>query len=632
MHNLKLDGTVDFQGAALALTDWDLTLNDLRGGLRFSESGVQARGIKTKALGADVKIEVETPKEVPSRILIRARGRLGSQTLVDRAPVAAIAEPKGQADWLLTLDLPRKEGGGGPPHLTLESDLAGVSLGLPAPLGKPPESLRSLRVGIDLVAAGPYALALTYDGLLDGRFLLQRDAGTVAMLRGALRLGGGEAQMPTRDGLVLSGKLPDLDLAPWLVYGERHIQGSPEEAGASISRVDLGVGRLRYGDLFDLRHAAVALTAKADAWSGQVESRRFKGSIRIPRSLKTAPILVRLDHLDLDVSASDALGAAPRPPSDADPRAFPGLDLRVGRLRVNQADLGPLTVVANRIPQGLRFDHLDLDSEHLHAHGEGRWVRSARDGAHTQLDFKLSTGNPANVLSTLGFSPNVKAKTATLAGTLTWPGSPADLERRSLDGRLEMSVGEGQFLELEPGVGRMFGLLSLGTLQRRLSLDFSDLVGKGLSFDKIHGTFVLKEGSAFTKDLMIQGPSARLDLSGRIGLVKEDFDQRVTVTPQLTSSLPVAGAIAGGPAVGAALLVAQKLVGDRVNRMGRHTFTVTGPWSDPKVESVSRQESGAPPSKDSSAASAPQQPTQGAPQGPTQQQPQAPLQQKPAAR
>jgi uncharacterized protein YhdP len=52
----------------------------------------------------------------------------------------------------------------------------------------------------------------------------------------------------------------------------------------------------------------------------------------------------------------------------------------------------------------------------------------------------------------------------------------------------------------------------------------------------------------------------------------------------LSSSLPLAGAIAGGPAVGAALLVAQRLLGKQLEqaaRLGYKQYSVTGPWSDP---------------------------------------------------
>jgi uncharacterized protein YhdP len=166
-----------------------------------------------------------------------------------------------------------------------------------------------------------------------------------------------------------------------------------------------------------------------------------------------------------------------------------------------------------------------------------------------------------------------------------------DLDQRVVTGRMRMRMGEGRFLEVDPGAGRVFGLLSIGTLQRRLSLDFSDLLDKGFSFDEVQGTFTLLEGDAYTNDLMIQGPSARIDLAGRIGLTAQDYDQLVTVTPEITSSLPVAGALAGGPAVGAALFLAQRLMGAQVDRMARYRFRVTGPWEDPQIERLERGQS-----------------------------------------
>ena len=118
-------------------------------------------------------------------------------------------------------------------------------------------------------------------------------------------------------------------------------------------------------------------------------------------------------------------------------------------------------------------------------------------------------------------------------------------------------------------------------------------MGRGLSFDEIEGSFTLIDGDAFTNDLRIEGPSARVELAGRIGLVSQDYDQLVRVTPEISSSLPLAGALAGGPALGAALLLAQQMVGSRVDRAASYRFAVTGPWRDPRIERLEREEEGA---------------------------------------
>jgi hypothetical protein len=75
-----------------------------------------------------------------------------------------------------------------------------------------------------------------------------------------------------------------------------------------------------------------------------------------------------------------------------------------------------------------------------------------------------------------------------------------------------------------------------------------------------------------------------IDITGRTDVVAQEFDQVVTVTPSLGSTLPIAGAVVGGPVVGAAMLVVQGLVGKQVDQIGAVRYAVRGPWSDPQIE------------------------------------------------
>jgi uncharacterized protein YhdP len=150
-----------------------------------------------------------------------------------------------------------------------------------------------------------------------------------------------------------------------------------------------------------------------------------------------------------------------------------------------------------------------------------------------------------------------------------------------------MNIKDGRFVDIEPGAGRVFGLLSINELQRRLRLDFSDLFKKGFTFDEISGDFQLSRGDAFTDNTVIKGPAARIAITGRTGLVRRDYEQLITVTPHLTSSLPLAGAIAN-PGVGAALFLAQKLFESQIDAITRYQYTVRGDWDKPVIERVSQ--------------------------------------------
>ena len=69
------------------------------------------------------------------------------------------------------------------------------------------------------------------------------------------------------------------------------------------------------------------------------------------------------------------------------------------------------------------------------------------------------------------------------------------LDFASLRGDLEMQVQDGQFLEIEPGIGKLIGLMSLQALPRRITLDFRDVFSKGFQFDRITSSGQIESGT-----------------------------------------------------------------------------------------------------------------------------------------
>ena len=87
----------------------------------------------------------------------------------------------------------------------------------------------------------------------------------------------------------------------------------------------------------------------------------------------------------------------------------------------------------------------------------------------------------------------------------------------------------------------------------------------------------------------MDGPAAHIEIAGRTGLGAQDYDQRATVTPALSSSLPLAGALFGpaGIGVGAALYLGQQVLPEiprQVDRLLSREYRITGSWQDPHIE------------------------------------------------
>jgi uncharacterized protein YhdP len=177
-----------------------------------------------------------------------------------------------------------------------------------------------------------------------------------------------------------------------------------------------------------------------------------------------------------------------------------------------------------------------------------------------------------------------------------WPGPPWAFSPPLVEGKLDVVIKKGQLVDLEPGAaGRVLGLLSLNNLPRRLMLDFRDLFGGGFSFDTIKGSFVVEGGNAYTSDLTVKGPAAKIEISGRVGLADQDYDQLVTVTPRVKTPFSLAGTLVGGPVVGAAIMVAETLLEGRIealNKIVRTQYTLTGPWSDPEIIKIDESDAG----------------------------------------
>ncbi len=578
----RLDGRLRLEDATLHLDDWQLALSRIQGDLLFDQDQIRGKDLRARALGAPIRIDIGAVPGQADSTRIQAQGGLAGAALDRAFPGRGLSLLQGTGNWTLQLDFPplgtRTKN---PVLVTAQSDLAGMAIDLPAPLGKTAAETRRLYLATQFDRQKQRPLRARYGDILAAELLLDTsDPQAFKLVRGDLNLGGEPAALPEQEGLRLRAKLQELDLAPWLE------QWKTAETGAAplINRVNVEVGALRSGET-ELGDLALQLEHGAEGWSGNLASKRFEGALRIPADLEQNPISVRLQRLELDFSPGSEEadeGPAPDTATTIDPRRLPALDLRSEKLILNARDLGPLVLQARKTPQGLQLDPLALSSESLTLDATGYW-QVIGERQESRLTFALETESLGRLLSHLGFTPNMKGAPATIKGQLDWPSDPTQAQLATLKGHVDMQLGEGRFLQVEPGVGRIFGLLNIGALERRLTLDFSDLFKKGFSFDRIEGTFTMDEGDAYTNNLSVAAPAAQIDIAGRTGLISQDYDQTVTVTPHVTSSLPLAGAIAGGPAVGAALFLAQKVMGRQVDKITRERYQITGPWDEPVI-------------------------------------------------
>ena len=626
---LGLEGKVTWPaGVRIALKGTPVELRDPIGSLTFGPHSLVAEGIDARLWGEPVRVEIATlgtdPDERQTRVWVRSATPV--QTLARRLPSPLWSQLQGTAAWDLGVNLRNADVGSEvlPMRFDLQSDLRRVAVRLPAPLGKPDGAPRRLRVAGQFTPGAGLTLDATYDpqgrgspargkepqgdgGLAANLNFSPQPGGALALVGGRIDLGAGDASgNPSRagDGLWLTASLPSLDGDAWQDWWLREgprlsaQPGPPSGRDGLLRGADLRIRHLTLGGAGwdDLR---LGLTRDQDAWVADLKATQLGGTLRLPDSPRVQPITARLTRIDLKALAGDEGPArptetgAPELPGAGrtDPREVPALDLDVEHLHWGQADLGRLRLITRARPDGLDVAELSLQGPLGGATGSGAWTQRADgpgpvDAPVTRLAVEGKTEDLGELLRRLEFSSVLEHAPAQATLSADWPGGPGDFALPQVDGHIGFEVGAGGLLEVEPGVGRMLGILNIGALQRRLTLDFSDLFAKGYRFEGMTGDIALTRGEARIDRFEIRGPAADISITGRADLKARRFDQLATVTPKISTGVAVASGVVGGPLVGAAVYLVDRAMGGAIDSLGRYQYRIEGPWDAPQVGPV----------------------------------------------
>jgi uncharacterized protein YhdP len=224
---------------------------------------------------------------------------------------------------------------------------------------------------------------------------------------------------------------------------------------------------------------------------------------------------------------------------------------------------------------------------------QGEW--RAKDAGVSRIKGTLTSTDVQGTLKDLGYADVIQARGGKMEFDLTWLGAPTTAALAQVIGHVQLSLEKGQVTGLKPGAGRVLGFTSIAALPRRLALDFSDLTDKGLAFDSVHGDFDLRDGNAYTENVLLKGPAAEIGLIGRVGLKNKDYDQTAVVTGNVGNSLsiPVASTLVCGPVCGAAALLFTQVFKQPLKGLARGYYRITGSWDNPTVERIKSAEAAA---------------------------------------
>ncbi|MBI3774639.1 MAG: TIGR02099 family protein, partial [Gammaproteobacteria bacterium] len=267
-------------------------------------------------------------------------------------------------------------------------------------------------------------------------------------------------------------------------------------------------------------------------------------------------------------------------------RQLPAVELKADNFVYGKVDFGRMQLRASKFAYGWRVDKLELNAPSTMVNGSGAWTYDGKQH-QSRFDVDVLSEDVGVTMNTFGYANGIAGGTGHINLHAAWAAPLADAAPEKIDGKLTLDFKKGRMLELNPGAGRLFALLSIQALPRRLALDFSDLFSKGFAFDDIKGEFRLEHGEAYTSNLAMNGPAAKVRATGRVGLSAHDYDQHVHVIPDLTASVPALTAIAAAsPQIGVATYLLGKIFQTQIDEAAGVDYTITGSWDSPQVERV----------------------------------------------
>lgn len=567
-----------------------LPIDNVSGILSFNESGVTHSALSATAFDYPLSIKVQTTSSLKPLTTVLVDGECPIDSLKKQwnSPILSVLKGAFAAHAVFEFSANPKDWD----HMTLHSNLQGLAINLPKPLGKTYKQEAPLNINLDFNAEHSVRLRSEYNNRISTDILFKPDdKDSFDLKSGQIRLGSAPALDQKTPGLSVVGSLNDFDLAQWIGV----FSGLTSDASASsvsmltkVKSVNLVLTKL---SLFEQHFDNLSIKGHVlpnQNWTFNLEQKKISADLTyaIPAHLLSGFIKrLHLDKIEKSVSADKA-------PSKIKPEQIPNLNLRLDDVSVGTALIGDITLKSHSLPGRWIIDYCRIDAPVYQAFFTGEWLSNGRNN-QTKMQAKIHLSHLAKSLERWNMSPAVNAKQGDFEFRGGWRGGFSAFSLSGLRGDITLQLKNGRITHLSPeteeklGLGKLLSILSLQTIPRRLKLDFSDLSHEGYSFDIFKGTFKLNKGIMNTQDSYLDGPVAYAAMKGSLDIVRHMYDLNLSISPHITASLPVVATIAGGPIVGLAAWVANKIINQSMQKIARYSYKISGPWDQPVVQQLS---------------------------------------------
>ena len=634
---VEVSGTYKVQDNNISLGEGVPLLRNTRGDLYFTEAGMHANNVSAEILGGPAIINVQSVEG--GAVHATAKGRSNLDILRKNEPYPLLNYLHGSTAWDADIRVVKKSA-----WININSNLQGISSSLPQPFTKHANEAMTFHLETNPVmvlpkravpakpcpkpcpkveataAEGQDVVTATLGNIFSARLSRQDKNGVMAVKSGIVSFGADDKVLESRrsknilrgkSGVWLVGSLPLLSLQGWqgLTSGtpgesaEKPSAGRPKAGNVPvlpIARVNLRIKKLTgYGlGISDLH---IDASRRGDGLAAQLSSSALKGEVVWePHGYETGSLFrARLSNLQgmseeqpsqtiepgKQLQPEKTKNEVKEPLPQMNPGNLPALDISIENLELKGKQIGHFELVGHPAGTDWRMRRLNITNPDGSLVGDGVWGEA--DGElKTQVNLALQINDAGMVLGRSGFPNTVKGGNGKLTANLSWVGSPDEFNYATLNGTLKLDAGKGQFLQMDPGGGKLLSILSMQALPKHLTLDFNDVFSKGFQFDNIVGEADIHDGVMQTQEFHVYGSAAKVALKGSVDLNQETQNLNVKVFPAIGDSISLLAVFAINPAAGIASLITSKLFDNPLDKLVSYEYNVSGTWSDPKVVKV----------------------------------------------
>lgn len=534
-------------------------IEKIKGLVAFDEKNIKTENLTGNMFGGNTNILLTADSS--KAIKVKLNGRFTDKGIAEKLGIS-FSKINGAANWegLVEYKKPLL-------NIQLSSDLKGIEMSYPAPFNKARDKEEKLYFTKKQNNTKTDEIEFQYSNIVSSKISRTKKNNIMSVDKGYISINS-DIKTGVQKGLYLKANLPYVNLDDFIsIYSEEDSGG-----GFKIDKADIA---LINADLLDRRFSNIKMEiASANSITKfKINSNETSGSLLWAE--KESKLIARLNRFKMpgEIKKLSSTQSASR-------QKLPDLDIKIDSLELDGKKVGKLELVSNTLNQNINIQKFKIVNDKNIFQADGEWIDWNKN-SKSNINFSWKMNNLGDTLNYLGYPNFIKDGEAELSGQFRWPGNPLSFDKTKADGSFNLDVHKGIIQKVEPGIGRLFGLVTLQNLPRRLSLDFRDLFVSGFVLDNMNASVRIKNGIMKTSNFRMNGPAAEVFMTGETDIIHETQDLHVKVTPHISDSLSIA-ALAGGPLVGAAAFIAQKILKDPLNKILTSEYRIIGTWENPE--------------------------------------------------